>query len=428
MADIAPFRGLHYACDRIGNLSEVLAPPYDVLSPSDRDALYDRNSFNVVRIILNRPESGDPPNASYARAAGYLQGWHAGGILTEDPVPAFYLYRQGFHDPTTDARRCRTGFFCALRLVPYEEGIVLPHEYTKPAAKADRLALLRSTHTNTEPIFALYEDPGLEIASLLAEAVRESAPLLTAETDGITHEVYAITGQDVLRDVRRRLADRRVWIADGHHRYETALSFFGEVRARNHDLAEGASRILVVLAPFEDPGIAILPTHRLIRLGNSSARDHLHMLLRQRFAVEKLDGTALALEVASSLNSSDGKLVMLTASGASVLTLREPRLMEAAAPGAGSDWRRLDVSILQTVLLEPLLDDSSPRPDVTYTHDASEAVATLEEGLCDVAFLVGRPSPEDLRRVTAQGDRMPAKSTFFYPKLWSGLLMRRLGP
>jgi len=428
MADIVPFHGLHFATDVEGGLESVVAPPYDVISAEERDRLARLNPRNIVRVILNAPEPGDSPDAPYKRAAAFLRRWQDEGALVEDPDAALYLYRQTFQNPLTAQTETRTGLFCALKLSPYTDGVVLPHEFTRPAAKADRLALMRATETNTEPIFALYEDPDLSITGVLNAAVQDSSPSLVIEAGGMLHQVFAITDPEAVGQVVLLMAPRRVWIADGHHRYETALTYLSEVQGGDTSLAEGASRILVVLSPFEDPGIVVLPTHRLLRRLKRDAWARLEEFVTAAFHIEPVERVRSAMEELGGTASSDGKLLLATRDGMWLLTLRDSSLMDAAAPESGAAWRRLDVSILQKLILEPLMAETGcDSVEVAYTHDAEDALLGVRTGLNDAAFLVGTPSSDDVRRVTAEGDRMPAKSTFFYPKLWSGLLLRRLG-
>ncbi|MBM3496519.1 MAG: DUF1015 domain-containing protein, partial [Armatimonadetes bacterium] len=394
MADIAPFHGTHYS-PQAGDPALVVSPPYDVIPPDEQEALYARDPLNVVRIILNRAEAGDEPCAAYARAAATLQDWRARGILVEDDRASLYLYRQTFASPLTGASVHRTGLFCALRLEPYEAGVVLPHEHTKPGAKADRLALMRATDANVEPIMGLYEDPGLATIARLASHVAGTEPLLRADVDGQVHEVWAVSDEAVVGAVARDLADRRVWIADGHHRYETALTFRNGLCAERLAALPGADRILIALIPFEDPGIVVLPTHRLVLGMPGAATERLMDDLAATFDVAPLPTEGAALEAQSSLRSRDGALIAYAAGQTVLLTLRDPSAMLGAAPQASDIWRSLDVSILQALVLDPLV--VAYGAELAYTRDAAEAMARVRSGECSAAFLVGAPSAQDVR-------------------------------
>jgi len=426
MADIAPFRAIRYNPQRAGELALVVSPPYDVLSEADQEKLYQRSLYNVVRIILNRPEDGDGPLSRYQRAAATMQEWLKAGVLMEDPEPALYVYRQQFANPATTEERIRMGLVCALRLTPFDEGTVLPHEYTKPAAKADRLELLRATRTNTEAILALYEDPDGRVTSLIEEALERATLLMNPEADGMTHEVHRIAETTLVKALTDALAQKRLWIADGHHRYETALQYRDELRRTGGDAGE-AERILVTLVAFEDEGLVVLPTHRVLQGLTADGLGRLLTDLRKSFDATKLGGTQEALALAAETECREGTLVLLTREGAWRLHLRNKEAMAALAPERGPAWRSLDVSILQTLVLEPLAE-SGVTFSAAYTQSAKEAAEMVSDGAAACAFLMGSISADTVRAVTSEGDRMPPKSTYFYPKLWSGLFMRRAGP
>lgn len=416
MADISAFRGIHYNLDLISNLSSVVSPPYDVISPEERDRLYARDPHNVVRIILQRLAAGESPSDGHARAGEVWGVWRRSGILVEDAEPALYVYRQSFTSPLSGATTSRTAFLCALKLVPYEDGVVLPHEHTKAAAKADRLGLMRATAANVEPIMGLYEDPGQRIIGALTGATGGTPPMLRADVDGDVHEVWAVTEPHVLEKVRAEMAARRIWIADGHHRYETALNYSREYPA--------ADRIMIALIPFEAPGLVVLPTHRIVRGLTDEDVDDLLGEMARRFEMAEVRDASDIESMVSGMRSAEGSFVVASRGGFWRARLRDDSDLREAAGNRSDAWRSLDVSILQTLVLDPLMEGSAT--EVGYTRHADEAVAQVQAGEAPVAFLVGFPSADDLRAVTSAGDRMPPKSTYFEPKLWSGLLMRRL--
>ena len=426
MADIAAFRGIHYNTDRGNDLAALIAPPYDVMDDRMRDRLYDADPANFVRIILNRPEEGDTPGATHRRAARTLAAWLDQGVLVESTRPSLYVYRQTFPSAVTGRTLERTGVFAALQLSPYEDGVVLPHEYTKPRAKADRLELMRATRANTEPIMVLYEDPGLEIIGVVRDAATAAAPILHASVEEVDHTVWAVDDPDIADAFARGMAYRRVWIADGHHRYETALTYRDELRMSGAGWPD-AERILVTLIPFEDPGLVILPTHRMIKGITRDAMELLITELDASFSATPVADDERLPNVLQGMRSADGAFIMAVGHRLTMMHLRSPSLMAAAAKERSAAWRALDVAILQTLVLDPLIA-SHPDAEVVYTRYPAEALACARAGDVAAAFLVGYPTSDDLRDVTAAGDRMPAKSTYFDPKLWSGLIMRLLGP
>lgn len=429
MADIAAFRAVRYDPAKVGSLEAVTAPPYDVLSAEDQAALYAASPYNIVRIILNRAEPGDNPERHpYERAAVHLRAWLESGILVEDETPALYAYRQSFRDPDTGATLERLALLCALKLEPYAAGVVLPHEETRTRARQDRLLLMRATDCNPEPIFGLFDDPTGDAHRCLLRAT-EAPPLLQVSLPPETHAVWRVDDPATIEHVASQLRGSRVWIADGHHRYETALAY----RAEREDVygdAAGATHILIALTPFSDPGLLVLPTHRLVRGATAERIAGLPAALAARFDVRRVDQAELSAAMAP--DSPDcHRFGLLTGQGAWTLTLRDAERMAHIAPEHSEDWRNLDVAILQALVLDEGLgitaEALAATSDVGYTRDRSEAEALVASGEWQAALLLNRPSADDVRRVALSGDKMPPKSTYFYPKLLSGLVLRRLG-
>lgn len=421
MADIAPFYGIRFDPARLDDLSRVVAPPYDVISSEEQSALYASSPCNIVRIILNRPEAGDGPTDRHERAAREMQRLLDAGVLVEDREPALYLYRQEFTAPLDGRRLERWGVVAALRLAPYSDGIVLPHEFTRGRALEDRLELMRTTRANTEPIMLLYEDPGLTGMRGLRDAIAGTPPLLTATVEGDLHQVWALADGPVVRAFATSFQDRPVWIADGHHRYETALTYRYELASAGRPIL-GADRLLVTLLPFEDPGIVVLPTHRMVTGLGALAIETLEADLDRYFHRAPVESEDVPGRLAS-MRSVDGSFLVAGANGVAHCSLKDAETMTARAADRGRAWRELDVSILQTLILDPM---AALGGSVSYTRHLDEALQAPRSGAGAVSFLLGAPSARDLRAVAAEGDRMPPKSTYFEPKLWSGLLMRRL--
>lgn len=437
MAQIVPFPGIHFDPTRVP-LADVIAPPYDVLSPAQQEALYARNPFNIVRLMLNKEEAGDDDTHNrYTRAAEFLHACLSDGTLVKDPEPSLYEYVQIFEHPLDPARKVeRRTLFVALKLEPYENGVVLPHEETHPKAKADRLNLMRATHSNPEPIYGLYEDPTLTVAKSL-DMARPAEPLLRAVLPGKTgpeaeqHLIYRHTDACLLSDLEEFFASRRVWIADGHHRYETGLNYRKEVRAGNEDAAAlPADYLLIGLSAFEDPGLVVLPTHRLVKNISAERIEQLTLQLDRYFVVRSLPLAEARAWIKEEVPG-EKRFVVLTQGSSFALTLRDAVQAEAAMQeGHCAAWRQLDVTILQALVLDRTLGISwqelAHTPDVAYTRDEEEAVQKVRSGEYQLACLLQNPTVTEVRDVAAAGDKMPQKSTFFYPKLWSGLILRSL--
>lgn len=424
MADLLPFRGLRFQADRVGGLGRVIAPPYDVISADGQAALYDRGPYNVIRLEYGR----DPAPARYANAAAALATWREDGALAAEARPALYRYTQRFmHDGRTYERRAVIG---RVKLEPLERGIIRPHEYTMTGPKEDRLALLRATRTNTSPVFSLLADPAGDFAAALRDAPVE-ASVEGEDITGQSHQIEVITEAAAIGALTAALAGRPLYIADGHHRYETALAY---QRERPEDPAAGA--LLMAIAATDDPGLLILPIHRLVRPRTPAA--DVDEVLGERFAVEDLgeiDAADILERTRVALDAQRGGLTLaaLGVQPGRVLLLRvgDQAAVEAAMPAERSAaWKALAVNVLQFGILEPLLGIDAEAlaggDHVTFTEDLGEAFAAVRQGHVPLAFAVPATRPDEIIAVADTGDRMPQKSTYFYPKLGTGLVLNSL--
>lgn len=440
MATIIPFGGIHYDPSRVP-LSEVIAPPYDVISPAQQDQLYAQHPNNIVRIMLNReePEDNDTYNR-YTRAAAFLQEWLQEGILAQDAVPALYEYVQRFEHPLEAGRIVeRKTLFVGLKLEPYENGVVLPHEETHPKAKADRLLLMRATVSNPEPIYGLYEDPSQALARTLEQSRGATEPFLKAVYPGRTlpdseqHLVYRHTDPHIISNVQAFLESRRVWIADGHHRYETGLNYRkerAEAEGGGADAGQAYNYILIGLSAFEDPGLVVLPTHRLVKNIPQDRLEELVPQLERFFTVQALPTSEARAWIKQEVPG-EKRFVIVRPTESYALTLRDRQQADAALDQTHcAAWRALDVTLLQALVLDRTLGISwqalAHTPDVAYTRDEQEAIDKVESGEFQLSCLLQNPTVTEVRDVASAGDKMPQKSTFFYPKLWSGLILRSL--
>jgi uncharacterized protein (DUF1015 family) len=400
MAVVTPLPGLRYDPARVAELRDVIAPPYDVISPAQQEALYARSPYNVVRLILAR----EPDRA--ATAAHTLRAWIREGVLRRDDPPGFYRYAQTYalRDGTTWTRE---GVLCRLRLEDFASGVVRPHERTLPGPKKDRLAVLRATGAHLSPIFGLHG--GRPLAEILGAA--DAVPPEVAITDdgGDRHRLWRITDAAAIARVAAALAPEAVIIADGHHRYETALAY------RDERGGAGASgSVLAFLCSMQEPGLVILPTHRLVRGPLPLATDALLARLGEHFTVGARPGSRRGA----------GEIDLLLADRSLRLTARpEARAALGALPPA---LQRLDVALLHRAILEPVL-----RVEVdalAFTHDDEEAAAEVAAGRAAAAFCLNAPSLAEVRAVCLAGELMPEKSTYFSPKLASGLVFDLVGP
>jgi uncharacterized protein (DUF1015 family) len=425
MAEIRPFQALRYRSDL--DPAKVTCPPYDVLSAQERAALAERSPHAAVRVILPEGE-GD---TRYANAAALLNDWIATGALQEDETPGLYVTRTEFTEPGTESLRlARLGLVSLLRLYDYADKVVLPHERTLTGPKEDRLKMQRATSANIESIFTLVDDPSGEFHKLL-EAATQTAPLADfTGDDNQQHTLWKVEDPATIARISEVLASQPVFIADGHHRYETAVAYARENDALGTDKPEAF--LLNTLSSLSDPGLSVLPTHRLVK---GVSPDVLHTIFqkldpyfdlrlseitdvesRLRLAVENQPVFGLVLP--------SGEINQMTVRDASELASALPADLEPAL-------RSLEVVLLQYLVLDKVLGipaaEVAKTDRIAYTRDAADAIKRVREGEFDLGFLLGRPSVNAVRDVSLVGEVMPQKSTFFYPKLLSGLLMRRIG-
>jgi uncharacterized protein (DUF1015 family) len=412
--EIQPLRALRYEPAVAGPLQDLIAPPYDVIDAEQRAALAARSPHNVVRVDL--PEGDDP----YAAAAELLERWRAEGAVVEDDAPALWALRQEYTGPDGRALT-RQGFLCRVRVTEYGPGLIRPHERTHPGPKEDRLRLTRATQANLSPIFSLYSDPEQAAWGALEPFTAGSPWGEATDDEGTVNRLWRIDDADAIAAVQDTLADAELLIADGHHRYETARVYAEEVGG------EGPHRyVLMCLVALQDPGLTVFPTHRLVKETTPAQQEALAAAARRDFEVEPVDdldpgepgGPAVYGYIDSFLRQPFR------------MTLKDQAIADAALPGAPEPYRRLDAAVLEALLLKGPLeltdDDISHLHRFGYARTADEARALVESGEYDLAFVL-RPTPvEQVREVAEAGVSMPPKSTYFYPKLPTGLVFNPL--
>ncbi|MHB8050619.1 MAG: DUF1015 domain-containing protein [Coriobacteriia bacterium] len=428
MSLVHPFRARMYRHEPGADLSALTAPPYDVVSPEDRAALLARDPHNVVALELpDGPLDPETPGNRYETGQATWQRWFDEGVLVEDDSPAIYVVEQSWeHDGRLVRRR---GFVGAVRLHPFSDGVVLPHERTLPKAINDRLNLTRATAANLSQVFSLFSDPAGETDELFDAAIA-SSPLCTAtDAEGVVSRVWAIRDTAAIAAVSGIIGDGPAFIADGHHRYTTALAYRDERRAA--DAAAGLAPVdpaydfvMMTLVNMDDPDLVVLPTHRLARADGAFDAAAFWRGLETHFDITEVSGTP-AEAIGSAGRTA---FVVRTADGT----------MRLAALKAGTDaadvmpgdhsaaWKRLDVTILQELILKPLFGID---PDVPVSLDRLSFAKRESDALAsdaDVAFLLAATRMDQLREVALAGETMPQKTTYFYPKLASGLLMRSI--
>ena len=420
MADVRPFPALRYA--PAIDLQRVICPPFDTISSKEQRRLYRLSPHNAVRLEL--PKGGDP----YKAAAKTLRQWLKKGILVREEAPAFYVYQQEFrHADETYRRRV---LFGRLRVEPWERGAVLPHERTFSAPKEDRLNLLRSLRLNTSPIFLMYPDSQHQVAPLIARAMSLPPEVEFGDGDGLSQRLWRIADPNVIAAISRGLQSEKLYVADGHHRYETALAYSEERQA-----GDGRERFaLVALAAADDPGLLVLPIHRLVDV--DLPVEKVLKLLDSLFEVESRPSLADLLRDMADRGRTVNSFGFIAADSPDfyLLTLLDPETAETYLPSDRSPtWRRLDAAIATSVILRHGLGLSDVQLEdirtVWYGEHAESAVAEVRRGRARYAVLLNPISPQRVMAIADGGERMPPKSTFFYPKIPTGLLFPPLfGP
>jgi uncharacterized protein (DUF1015 family) len=433
MADIRAFRAYRYDLGRAGALADVVAPPYDVIDPALQRALYERSPYNVIRLILNEEKPTDTETDNrYTRSAAFLRDWRQQGVLAQDSARAVYVYHQDFE---ADGRRyTRRGFLARVRLEPFGQGRIFAHEETMPGPKADRLKLMRATHMNLSPIFGLYPDEQGEVQARLDEAVRRALPLQATDHLGVVSKLRPVTDQQVVSAVTGMMGPRPVFIADGHHRYETALRYLEERQAAGEvrDAEAAPNFVLMTLVGMSDPGLVILPTHRLVSGLPNLTADRLRAALHDHFDVEQAGSGEAGARAAWELIEADGGQSVLgfgTVADGLWHTARfhEPRAMAELAAKHSLAWQSLGVSLLHVLVLDKLLAEQvGGTPQLRYVHLLQEVLDATRAKGCDLVVLVPPASMAHVAQVAGNLEKMPPKSTYFYPKLLSGLVFNPL--
>jgi len=435
LADIRPFQGVHYNPSLTEDLAKVLSPPYDIITPQIQEELYQRSNVNFVRIEFGRELPKDKDNDNkYTRAAATMEKWLEQGVLEVDRTPSIYVHDHHFTHQAKPYRR--RSINCLVKLEEWDKKVVRPHEGTLAKPKDDRLNLLWALHANTSPVMTLYEDQEGKVSSLLDVQTREQHLLNASIENGESHYLWALTDAKIIGEIRDVLADQPLYIADGHHRYESALAY----RRERHSLSDSVSEnepydyVMMTLVDFADPGLVILPAHRMVRGIAPSALDGLLAGIETCFAVKELPLQHSNIQqqvndlLAAETNEVKTVLCGIKNERLLLLTLRDFNLVRTMIPYFHSElYQRLDVSIVDHVILEDLLGLTHDMAGafIDYTSDVVDAVSQVLEQEYQLAFLVNPVKPEVIKGIADSGDRMPRKSTYFYPKLPAGLVFYR---
>jgi uncharacterized protein (DUF1015 family) len=432
MADIRPFMGVRYNPEKIADLAAVISPPYDIISPQQQDFLYQNSQYNFVRIEYNRETLQDNPHDNrYTRASGNILSWLKSGVLMQDQVPAIYLHAHTFK--SQGKSHLRYDLTAALKLEEWDTRIVRPHENIIPRAKSDRMAMLAACQGNTSTVLAMYSDPHQVIADVISRQAQSKPVIDFIDPWGEGHKVWLIVDAESVAAIRREFAAQPVYIADGHHRYDSALTYRRERLAQNPGNNEGYNYVMTSLIDFKDPGMVILPTHRLVKGIPPAVLSGLRSKLNQYFDLQDISISGpepwLKLESLLSGLTPDMRQVHIGVYGlakdaVTMLTLRDFKTTGDLMPSEhGELYKKLDVSLVDHIILERLLGYDKNKEDIqiAYTHEKGDAVDRVRKGEYQLSFLLNPVGPDIIKGIADAADRMPRKSTYFYPKAPAGL-------
>ncbi|HXN03836.1 MAG TPA: DUF1015 domain-containing protein [Candidatus Acidoferrum sp.] len=442
MATLRPFQGVLYDPQRV-DLSRVVAPPYDVISPADQKRFYQQDPHNVVRLIAGEVRPSDTPQDNkYTRASAFFREWLAEGILRRETSPRLYIYRHQFVDPANGASRSRLGIMGVVELEPFGRG-VLPHEQTHARAKADRLSLTRAVIANLSPVFALYKDPQSAVGPIIAPAMADPPRMSITGEDGDHHTIWSLEGGQRCAQLAEIFDTSTLYIADGHHRYETALNFRNFQRQQHPEATPDAAfnYVLMLLVDVSDPGLTILPTHRVLHDLEGFDAANLVRRLSERHRVLSRDSRS-ALLVAMRHEGGAHRI------GVALPLIPSPSGGGAMNPSGGGHGgasyytvdfdqaalddpvARLDVSVLHREILGRLLGLQQAEVEeeryLSYSRDVEAVLTRVETGTAQAAFLLRPPAVQDVVEVAQAGQVMPQKSTYFFPKPASGIVFNPL--
>ncbi len=414
---VIPFRGLRYNLEKINNIAEVIAPPYDVIKPEERVDLEARHKANIIHLILSQPQEDDnEKNNQYTRAATLFQQWISDATLVQDPTPRYYVYDQSFHAP--DGKDyTRRALIALIKLEPFENKVILPHEKTHAGPKIDRLNLMRTCHANLSPIFLLYQDPNGDIEQILQGWTDVNRPLIDCpETFGSTHQLWSLDNAESNREIQKLFSSKPLLIADGHHRYETALAFRDEMsRQIGIDTLPEYGYMMVNLVRMESPGLAVLAIHRLLSDLTTEQINQAIAGLPEVFEVHEIDSLSNLMEKLGTFKGKSPAVGLSTPDN-------KYRLLIPHSPSAG----QLDVTLVQDAIINKLFKVETLADHISYTAYADDAVAHVQAGSDRVALLMNPTPVEQVLDVAMAGSVMPQKSTYFYPKMATGFVLNLL--
>lgn len=427
MAEIKAFKGLRYT-EKAGDISRLACPPYDVIDAEEGQRLSDKSPYNLIRLEL--PVMGGSENLSdYRGAADTLRSWLKEGVLKCDGEEGIYIYEMEFD--ADGVRRSVKGFVSLVKLEPFSKGVILPHEETLSRAKADRLNLMKATGCNFSQIYSLYTDEDNSVFSLIDSASRREPDNRFTDGDNVSHKMWVINDKDFIAQLTEKMADKKLFIADGHHRYETALSY-KKYAEENLDETGSSEYVTMMLVNMENTGLVVFPTHRIVRNLQSFDYNALCEKCRDYFETTPyLNREKGEQGLAQAYDEGKKAFVMFTGdNNYTLMVLKDPEIMDDVIPDGCKALRRLDVSVLHSLVLERIFgidrENMAKQINLTYTRSGDEAIAAVDGKRANCCFLLNPTRVGEIRDVAEAGGKMPQKSTYFYPKLATGLVMNKI--
>ena len=425
MAEIKPFRALRFDTQAAGNIQQLTCPPYDIISEEQRNQYLKTNEHNVIRLELPRCEN------HYEEAGSLLHQWEQQGVLKQDEQEGLYIYEEEFqaHGKTMRVK----GIICRVKLEEFSKGVVLPHEETLSKAKADRFQLMKATFCNFSQIYSLYMDPQHKTPDKINRLSQGTPEVEMQDGDGVIHRLWIVTDPQEIQEICSDFAQRKLYIADGHHRYETALNFRDDCRKqRIAKEGDAVDYVMMMLVDMENSGLVVFPTHRLVRGLSSFDETAVKQACREYFQVE--DRTDIST-IEGELNAlyQQGKKAFAFYTGEdrwTLLVLKDMDAVRKLLPQASAATQGLDVTVLHSLVLEKIFgidkENMAQQINLTYTRDFQEAITSVEKKESQCAFILNPTRVTEIRDVAAAGEKMPQKSTYFYPKLITGLVMNQM--
>lgn len=427
MATILPFQALRYNTDKISDLSKVMTPPYDIITPKQQREFYDISPYNVIRLEYGMEFSDDTPdNNRYTRAKQDLDKMMQEQILMQEDEPAIYIYEQIFSMPDGSKKSCK-GIFSLVQLEEFDKKIVLPHEETLSKAKTDRFNLMKATNCNFSQIYCLYLDQKRTVNQILEEKMKQKANISFTAQDGIRQNLWIIKDRDTIALLEKSFADKQLFIADGHHRYETALNYRNYLR-ESGAAADGLyNYVMMLLVDMEDDGLVVFPTHRMVKDFLGFDEKALLQSVEKYFTVSKIDDLSL---IETALQNEQKAFSLYTGKDYFyLLVLRDYDAMCNRLPDKSPAYQGLDVSILHTLILEENFgidpENMADQKNLVYTRDVSEAIEDVRNGKFQCSFILNATKVSEIKDISLANEKMPQKSTYFYPKVITGLVMNK---